>query len=207
MGGSGSGIGIRWNTSRTKNFVEQYPCIDARSFPYRHMKNISENGIPAYAHGVELKVLKNKLEIHHRADSAHVGYSIPFSLSHGNYGNKRYWFICPNPSCRGRYRKLYLAKAPNGLPLFLCRKCLNLAYKSQNRIKLDRIIDKKWELVRSLGCDSDFFLADEKPKWMQRKTFNKIREKIEYLNEEAMRGIAALCGGMSIAEYVRGQLS
>lgn len=194
MGGSGSGMWIRWNTSRTKGFVEEHKCIDARSFPYRYMINIPKVGVPVFAYGMEFQfqIFQNRLEVYHKNDDLHGGFTIPFSLSQGHYGNKRYWFVCPNPSCSKRCRKLFLAKAPNGISFFLCRLCLNLAYRSQNRNKLNRIIDKKWGLVRKLGCESDLIFDSQKPKWMQWKTFNRIREEIDRLDDEAMCGIAAL---------------
>ena len=102
MGGQGSGSGMRWNTTRSKDFIEQYKCIDTRSFPYRYMKDIPEVGIQTSAHGVELRVFKNKLEVHHRHDTSRAHFSIPFSLSQGYYGNKRYWFVCPTPTCTKR---------------------------------------------------------------------------------------------------------
>jgi hypothetical protein len=44
------------------------------------------------------------------------------------YGNKRWWFICPNTNCRRRCRILYMAP---GSDYFLCRICQNLTYRSQ----------------------------------------------------------------------------
>jgi hypothetical protein len=88
MGGYGSGRGIRLNTTRTKDFVEQYDCIDTRSFPYRYMKKIPDSGIPTSACGVGCRVFKNRLEVHHKHDPAYMAFSILFSLSQSHYGNK-----------------------------------------------------------------------------------------------------------------------
>jgi hypothetical protein len=110
-------------------------------------------------------------------------YSIPVVTTKCNYGGERHWFLCPNPACNQRRKKLYLLS--NGL--FLCRKCLNLVYTSQNRCHLERIIDKKWTLIDKLGGDSDCIL--QKPPRMHRKTFDKIQEEIWRLNDLADQGI------------------
>ena len=59
-------------------------------------------------------------------------------------------------------RKLYLTRQG----YFFCRKCLDLAYVTQNRSRLDRIIDKKWELIHKLGGESSFVSDSQKPKGM-----------------------------------------
>ena len=64
---------------------------------------------------------------------------------------------------------------------------LNLAYTSQNRSKLDRIIDKKWDLIDKLGGNSDDIT--QKPLGMHHKTFWRMQEEIWRLNELAEQGI------------------
>lgn len=185
MGGSGSGMGIRFNTTRRKNFVEQYKSISARSFPFRAMQKIPENGIRWSAHGVDFLVLRDHLEIHHGEGENKRIFRIHFALSKGNYGNSRYWMRCPHPKCLKRCGKLYLCRTPNDMPFFLCRTCLDLAYRSQNKTALDRLIDKKWDLVHKLGANSFDIWTSDKPKWMHWKTFYKIKNKIECLHSVA----------------------
>jgi hypothetical protein len=74
----------------------------------------------------------------------------------------------------------------------LCRKCLNLAYTTQNRSEADRIIDKKWHLIRKYGGDSEWTM--KKPKGMHHKTFDRIRDEISKLDEMATLKIAEMFG-------------
>jgi hypothetical protein len=48
---------------------------------------------------------------------------------------------------------------------------------------LDRVISKKWKMVRELGCESDCIRSEDKPKWMHWKTFDHIWEQIQHQNE------------------------
>jgi hypothetical protein len=200
MGGIGSGKGFRFDRKRTKDFVESYKCLDARSFPYRVMTTLPAAGVRFSPHDVELHIFKDKIEVLYQVGGERRIYKIPLSVSPGNYGNSRYWLICPIKSCSKRVRKLYLTRDPDDMPLYLCRHCLKLVYRSQNRTELNRIIDRKWALVHQLGSNSDLISDREKPKWMHWKIFNRIREEIEYLNDEAERGICLMFGYASMSE-------
>lgn len=63
-------------------------------------------------------------------------YKIALASTKCNYGNKRYWFICPlvigGRICGRRVAKLY--QAP-GYEYFGCRHCYNLSYESRNESK------------------------------------------------------------------------
>lgn len=76
--------------------------------------------------------------------------------------------------------------------IFICRKCLNLAYYTQNRSKLDRIIDKKWNLIRKCRGDSEW--TQQKPKGMHQKTFDRIQDEICRLDELTTQNIAEMFG-------------
>ncbi len=54
-------------------------------------------------------------------------YKINLTTTNPHYGGKRWWFICPLKGCGRRAGVLYLTGT-----YFGCRKCLNLAYESQN---------------------------------------------------------------------------
>lgn len=192
MGGFGSGRGIRWNRKRKKEFVERYEFIDTRLFPYWRMKKLPDNGFQCLIQKMGFGIYKERLDIFMREGEQKIGYTIKFSLSRANYGNYRYWFICPNSQCGQRCRKLFQTKGSEGMLYFLCRHCLELVFRSQNRIELDRIIDRKWKLIHSLRCDSPWIQNSARPKGMHRRTFEKIREEIERLDDEADRRITAL---------------
>lgn len=156
------------------------------------MKNLPHTGVQCSSENLGFRLFQERLDVFSKEDHK-IGYSIYFSLSKANYGNYRYWFICPNSSCSRRCRKLVEIERSKGISYFLCRQCLNLVYRSQNRIELDCIIDRKWKLIHSLGCDTTWIWDHQRPKGMHRKTFERIRKEIECLDNEATYRIAALC--------------
>jgi hypothetical protein len=150
------------------------------------MKNLPEEGIKTPILGVNSLIFKDHIEIYHDK----MILRIPFAFSKVNYGNFRYWMRCPNPTCGRRCRKLYLCPPCNGISIYICRTCLKLAYRSQNKTALDRVIDKKWNLIHRLGCSETSIMNSQKPKWMHWKTFDALRDNIEELDIRATLRIA-----------------
>jgi hypothetical protein len=70
----------------------------------------------------------------HYAATGHDGvtidydYWVPLDTTPCFYGGRRWWFVCPNATCRRRCRILYLSSTSG---YFLCRICQNLTYRSQ----------------------------------------------------------------------------
>jgi hypothetical protein len=56
-----------------------------------------------------------------------INYRVDLNTSPLPWGGHRYWFTCPNSSCRRRVANLYL---PPGNPYFACRTCHRLTYRS-----------------------------------------------------------------------------
>lgn len=181
MGGPGSGMGIRWNTHRTKGFVSQRKAISARMLVFKTMQQIPEQGVKIDLQGINTVVKPTGIEIPQGAGESAWTLRISFAQTKTNYGNCRYWLRCPSPKCQRRCGKLYLQRWSDGTSAFLCRKCLNLAYHSQNKTQMDRMIDKKWALIRKLGAEDSFIHT--KPKWMHWKTFNRLKGQVEALDE------------------------
>ncbi len=174
-------------------------------FLFKIMQKLPEQGIEIPIHGLKVLVLRSHMEIRYVSEDNTRILRIQFVQSKANYGNSRYWMRCPNPKCLRRCGKLYLYRLSDGMPVFVCRTCLNLAYRSQNKTALDRLIDKKWAIIRKLGADSDLIL--DKPKWMHWKTFYRLRDQIEALHEELMiRGIAKFSGLKGFASLMRAYL-
>jgi len=95
------------------------------------------------------------------------------------FGGQRVWFLCPR--CGARARKLYLSTAN-----FLCRRCCDLPYASQQETPLDRAYRKASKLRRRLEESSG--LGDKirpKPKGMHWRTFEKLRKRIETQDQVA----------------------
>jgi|SRR5579862_133308 len=178
-----------WNYWRrkdhvTKNRVESFQSIDC-SWYYDKRETLFLQGEIVYAYGNSLKLFSSYVLADFSYRGENCPYKIPVVVTRCNYGGERHWFLCPMRTCNRRCKKLYFYPGS----IFVCRKCLGLAYSTQNRCRLDRIIDKKWKLIRKLGGNSDFIT--QKPKRMHQKTFNKLQEEIWRLDELAERGIAA----------------
>ena len=97
---------------------------------------------------------------------------ISLTKTNCNYSGYRYWFICPK--CNEKAAILYLKDK-----CFLCRCCQNLAYTSQRRCQIDRLLVKMLKIRRSIGASSNIMEPIiNKPKGMHWKTFANI------INEE-----------------------
>lgn len=87
--------------------------------------------------GIEVSALERYLRIHYTQTDNDTGikkdfdYKIPLTSTPCNYGNVRYWFICPwyknGNYCGRRVGTLY----KDG-DYFACRHCYNLTYSSRN---------------------------------------------------------------------------
>ena len=85
------------------------------------------------------------------------------------YGGIWHTFECP--SCgSGRFR-LYLHKGALG-----CHKCLQLAYRNENKGKADRAIEMKWKLVHKLTEESNEHPS--RPKGMHQRTYSRFMDRI-----------------------------
>ena len=175
---------------QTKNRVEHFQCLDC-SWLYDKREHPFEEGKDAWFHGWHLNLFGSHALVSLTYQGKKSCYPIPVVSTNCNYGGQRHWFLCPNPTCKRRSKKLYLCSGG----LFLCRKCLNLAYTTQNRSEPDRIIEKKWNLIRKYGGDSEWTI--QKPKGMHQKTFDNIRDEIWRLDELAMQKITQMFGRFS----------
>ena len=95
-----------------------------------------------------------------------------------NYGGYRPWFLCPK--CYRRVAILYGGK------YFLCRHCHNLAYESQKASKEARPLDYylcRIEKIRKRLKSSDYF-PKHKPKYMHKKTFDRLSYELFDLETE-----------------------
>lgn len=167
----------------------RYRAIDSSDL-YDNRKSPLEAGEENFAYGCQIKLFSTKAFFFTPSEVHCYSYSTSIESTTCNYGGFRHWFLCPNQGCKRRCQKPYL----NRQSYFFCRKSLNLAYFTQNRSKLDRIIDKEWTLLRELGADSDFLSDNLKPKGMHWKTFNSIKEQIADLEVQAVWEIAKWCG-------------
>lgn len=108
-------------------------------------------------------------------------YSIPIDKRPCNYGGFRSYFLCP--LCKTRMRILYLAQNST----FLCRKCLNLSYESQQMRptrRYARTSDKVTAIIKNKGGD-----LYKKPPRMHTDTFQKLRSKQLYYESKSNQAL------------------
>lgn len=104
-----------------------------------------------------------------------MDYNIPLITTKAHFGGVRFWFKCP---LTGRkVTKLFL---PYGATVFACRQAYGLKYVSQSQGYFDRVINKKWKIVRKAGG----YDYPVKPKGMHDRTFEKILD--EYWAQEEL---------------------
>jgi len=88
-----------------------------------------------------------------------------------HFGGARTWFRCPH--CQRRAAILY---GPGRL--FLCRRCYDLAYPSQNESLDDRLLRKMRAIRERLGGSSDIVSRfPSRPKGMRKLTYWALREE------------------------------
>lgn len=123
-------------------------------------------------------------------DWQYLDYAVSLQTTTCRYGGKRYWFTCPAVGCGQRVAVLYL-----GGKYFACRKCYQLAYKSQRETLEDRAIRKLNKLRERLEWEPGFLNGRGlKPKGMHWKTFNRLYAQHDELVDQAMRGYSSKIG-------------
>lgn len=107
-------------------------------------------------------------------------YKVWLKTTQPHYGGIRYWFACP--CCQKRTTMLYMKTN-----LFVCRKCANLTYQSQQENKSDRLLEQARKIHKQLGGDGAVGDIPEpsKPKWMHWKTYHYKLAKMYQLNLES----------------------
>jgi hypothetical protein len=95
---------------------------------------------------------------------------IPVVRSRMHFGGSREFLLCPG--CRKRFAILY-----NTARYFRCRRCNDMAYRTQNETPHGRALLLAGKLWKRAGCE--WGGDGEKPKWMQWRTFNRLMERAE----------------------------
>ena len=109
---------------------------------------------------------------------------VPIVRTACGYGGSRKWFRCP--VCSRRCELLYLRAYR-----FACRKCQRIAYTSQSGSAMDRLMEKSHKLRARI--------ADGRPKGMRWRTYDRICEQVNEIEERVDRQFAARCAALSRA--------
>jgi hypothetical protein len=102
-------------------------------------------------------------------------------------GGERPWFHCPG--CSRRIAKLYWG----GEQLrYRCRQCLgNFLYASQTKSASGRRLYAAWKLRMRLGSYSVSDPVPKRPLGMHRRTYNRLRARLEALESRLSRCLRA----------------
>ncbi len=199
MGGRGSGDWYRWDK---KSYVEDYKRLDIRQL--RKKKALHPGYVFSWEWSIDGKpcgdirvaVKQEHLLLTYRTrqggeDWKDVEEKVHLTRTNCNYGGTRQWFICPG--CGRRIAVLVSAGT-----YFLCRRCYDLSYSSQNETELDRMHRKARKIRASLG-EKEWL----KPKGMHQKTFDRIRRQLyqaERVADIALMEIVTKKFGLSYPE-------
>jgi hypothetical protein len=101
-----------------------------------------------------------------RSERQSVEQRVPLVWTRCHLGGRRPWFLC---ACGRRVAKLY------GAPVFACRQCCGLAYRSQQEIPRHRAILRAQRLKMRLGGSAN--LSEPlpgRPRGMHRWTYRRL---------------------------------
>lgn len=149
---------------------------------FKILKNNEKNGFIVQPMAIQAKPKLDHLEIIFRNKKSH-SYIIPINKLTCNYGGFRYYFNCP--LCQRRMRILYLAEHS----IFLCRKCLNLSYKSQKlrpTRRYNSMNQKIKDFIKNKGGDLDLY---KKPPRMHQSTYQKLMNKQIYYENKSHQAL------------------
>ncbi len=155
MGGYGSG---RWAHHRKKATVEAYYCVDIATFKVEISRilqgrffgvewSMPLSGSVTRELCVALSNEEGVLFLRLAIPGHGVNDTILLTSSEPHYGGRRWWLTCPQ--CRRRVRKIYWSA---GCPNFRCRKCRDLAYRSQRRRWFERQAQRIVKIKGQLGA-------------------------------------------------------
>lgn len=165
---------------------------------FKLIKNDNFSGFIVQPLDIKAKLQENGLHIIYGKSNCH-SYIIPIEKQTCFSGYK-FYFKCPLCTCK--FRMLYLTNKS----VFLCRKCLNLSYKSQllrPTRRYDYMNEKVTSFIEKKGGDTLW----NKPKNMHTATYNKLKEKqhyYEHMAHQAMNQELRFWYGDKIEPYLDG---
>ena len=122
----------------------------------------------------------DSLPVSYKHRGKHHSYNIELAKTLCNYGNYRYWFLCP--SCSKRTGVLYCAGS------YVCRHCIGANYHSQLQQPVDRIYTKLNALRERLGWQVGVIHGiGERPKGMHHSTYERLLVEYEQLTNKLIR--------------------
>jgi hypothetical protein len=118
-------------------------------------------------------------------------YPVSLSWTTCTYGGKRAWWLCPASGCGRRVAILHEG------PIFACRHCHRLAYRSQRETSDDRALRRADKLRAQLGWVPGIAHPDGgKPEGMHWRTYDRIRTAYYVQTMKALAGWGSQLGQM-----------
>lgn len=154
------------HTARTE--CSSLPSIDS----FKLLKNHAATGFNVRPFDIKADLQDNALQISYRNQKA-SSYTITIDRQPCRFGGFRQFFKCP--LCQSRMRFLYLASKST----FLCRKCLNLSYTSQNLRPVRRYAYMQDKLAPQT--------PDKKPKYQHNKTYAQKKKLYNYYRHKELQ--------------------
>lgn len=185
----------------TKTLTSDLPCLDIRHFltgsrirPGSYCMGSGGDGT------LFLDVHPNSIVVRASAD---VWRRMVQGISIETTGNRaslrRTWLCCPTLSCGRRVIALYFRDG------FFCRRCLNLAYPSQSRSRIQRLFAQYARLEQRIGLVEG---EPIRPKGMHRRTYEPLAARARTLHDSIYgpveRAMARVREADRAAAYARG---
>lgn len=151
-----------------KKLCSNLPKIDS-------FKLFKENGraFIVKPHDIKAELKNNQLIVTYRKQKQ-SSYKINIDKLSCNYGSYRYYFICA--LCQRRARFLYLESQS----VILCRKCLNLGYKSQRLRTSMRYLDKNQQIIDFVKDKGGSIEQNKRPRYMRKQKFERLKNLATY---------------------------
>lgn len=185
MGGIGSGNRFRYGSRET---CENSLRLDLRYMRAKGLLKSGSSGVLSWSRGevktgwIRYKVHAYSLELNYNVRRSGIDWQpvqehIPLVYSSQPFGGARLYIKCLD--CRRRCVVLY------GGARFRCRRCLDLAYASQNEDSSDRALAIS-QKIRSRLCGGGCFddPIPPKPKGMHWKTYRRLEATCEFYEEQ-----------------------
>ncbi len=158
-----------------KTFTSDLPCLDVRHFllgsPMRTGTLCMDVG---GGRQVFLDVRPNSMVARASVDVwRRMVQCIEFEITGHRASLRRIWLCCPTHSCGRRVIALYFRDG------FFCRHCLNLAYPSQNRSRIQRLCAEYGRLEQQLGLVEGEAI---RPKGMHQRTYKPLADRARVLH-------------------------
>ena len=162
---------------------------------------------------IKVQVQPGRVLLHYRSrrqgeDWKDVEEWVPLTWTSCHFGGQRPWFVCPGavngPYCGRRVAVLYDASS-----YFLCRQCCGLAYESQRKDRLRRLVSKAQKIRHRLGGSTSLKEGfPPKPKWMHWRTYERLQRQASAVESVALRAREEEVSGLlKSVEKLTGRLS